>query len=87
MRLPCTLLYVFTPCVHMARTGYFLWVKVEKRMKPKAPCKDCEKREPGCHGRCEEYEAFKDKAFQYKVEMDEIHRKESYFYGNKKKKR
>lgn len=56
-------------------------------MKPKAPCKDCEKREPGCHGKCEEYVAFKDRAFKFKQEMDEIHRKESYFYGNKKKKR
>jgi hypothetical protein len=24
----------------------------------KAPCKDCEKRELGCHSKCEEYQAF-----------------------------
>ena len=25
----------------------------------KAPCKDCEKRHVGCHGRCEKYLEFK----------------------------
>lgn len=24
-----------------------------------APCKDCEKRRLGCHGKCEEYKAFR----------------------------
>ena len=26
-----------------------------------APCKDCEQRDLGCHGRCEEYKEFKRK--------------------------
>ena len=26
---------------------------------PNVPCKDCEKRAPGCHGKCAEYKAFR----------------------------
>lgn len=25
-----------------------------------APCRDCEQREIGCHGRCEQYKAYRD---------------------------
>ena len=28
-------------------------------MKIKAPCKDCEKRYPGCHSHCAAYKAFR----------------------------
>ena len=25
----------------------------------KAPCKGCQEREPGCHGKCDKYQAFR----------------------------
>lgn len=28
-------------------------------LKPVAPCKDCERREVGCHAECPEYQAFR----------------------------
>lgn len=34
----------------------------------KNPCKDCEKRKLGCHGFCQEYQA-------WKAELDEVNRK------------
>lgn len=37
----------------------------------KPPCKNCEKRHPGCHGKCEAYIAYKDKrAVAYRLERD-----------------
>lgn len=30
-------------------------MKVNRKTKNAAPCLGCERREPGCHGKCEEY--------------------------------
>lgn len=35
----------------------------------KPPCKDCERRAPGCHGKCEAY-------IEYKQKHDEAYRRE-----------
>ena len=40
----------------------------------KAPCKDCEKRELGCHGRCEEYAEYKKQNEKAKSEYPEIYK-------------
>lgn len=37
-------------------------------MKPQAPCKGCEKRQPSCHSYCEDYISFR-------KEMDNYNRK------------
>lgn len=34
------------------------WTR-EMNAEMRCPCKRCEKREAGCHGRCEEYAAFR----------------------------
>lgn len=36
---------------------------------PKYPCKDCTKRYPGCHSKCEEY-------LEAKAHRDEAHKKQ-----------
>lgn len=33
--------------------------------RPTSPCKECEEREVGCHGRCEKYQA-------YRSELDKV---------------
>lgn len=51
-----------------------------------APCKDCEKRNVGCHSRCEEYQ-------KYSAERHEINRKKmqesisnsDYVYARRRK--
>lgn len=42
-----------------------------------APCKDCTKRELYCHGRCEEYIAYKE---QRNAELEEEHRRKEEAY-------
>lgn len=34
-------------------------------MKPKAPCLNCEDRNPGCHSRCEKYISYREKQIEY----------------------
>lgn len=34
-------------------------------MKPKAPCLNCEDRNPGCHSRCEKYISYKEDQIEY----------------------
>ena len=33
--------------------------------KPQSPCKDCEDREVGCHGKCEKYQRFHEDIVAY----------------------
>ena len=33
--------------------------------RPKAPCMNCQFREPGCHGKCESYKEFKDERLEF----------------------
>lgn len=62
----------------------------------KAPCKDCEKRYPGCHSKCEEYQAFHkaneemhERVHQEKQLMidNEISRRKARLYYNKLKRK
>ena len=34
-------------------------------IRPKSPCIKCDKREAGCHGRCEKYKAYKTEHNEY----------------------
>ena len=62
----------------------------------KAPCKDCEKRYPGCHAKCEEYQAFhkaneemNEKVYQEKRLMTDnafAHRRAKLYYNRLKHK-
>ena len=33
--------------------------------RPKAVCKECKKRNPGCHAKCQDYISFKEKLEEY----------------------
>lgn len=48
-------------------------------MKPKATCKGCEKREVGCHDRCEEYQNFKREMREWQFNLDKIRNDKAYF--------
>lgn len=57
----------------------------------KAPCKDCERRHPGCHSKCEEYQTFRkaneemhERVYQEKRLMtdNEISRRKTRIYYN-----
>lgn len=48
-------------------------------MVPAAPCKDCEKREFGCHDRCPEYQQFKKEKLQYNLQVAKIKNSNVYF--------
>ncbi len=51
----------------------------EMPMRPKAPCKDCEKRHPGCHGECEAYAEFQKQHDEYYYEVSKAKGNEFYF--------
>lgn len=51
-------------------------------MRPKAPCKDCENRHPGCHGECEEYAEFQRLHKEYYHEVAKAKGNEAYFMEN-----
>ena len=40
--------------------------------KPATPCKDCTKRQVGCHAQCEDYKAYQDALEDYKRTVREI---------------
>ena len=42
-------------------------------MKPKCPCKNCDRRKIGCHARCEPYQA-------WAKELDERNRRKLAYY-------
>ena len=44
---------------------------------PHAPCKDCERREIGCHGKCEEYNEFLRKRSEYRIIQYREHAKDA----------
>lgn len=48
-------------------------------MRPQAPCKDCEKRELGCHGKCAEYLEFKEQQHIFDLQMAKIRDCNVYF--------
>ena len=48
-------------------------------MRPKAPCKDCENREFGCHDKCDKYKAFKEEHLQYNLQIAKIKDANVYF--------
>ena len=48
-------------------------------MRPQAPCKDCEKRELGCHGKCAEYQAFREEQHLFDLQMAKIRECNVYF--------
>lgn len=48
-------------------------------MRPQAPCKNCEKREFGCHDRCDEYKVFKEDSRIYNLQLAKIHDANVYF--------
>lgn len=43
------------------------------------PCKDCTKREIGCHDRCDDYKAFKDEMNRIKDNIHKAHEHDKYF--------
>ena len=62
----------------------------------KAPCKDCELRHPGCHSKCEDYQAFRkaneemhERVYQEKRLMtdNEISRRKARLYYNRLKRK
>lgn len=47
--------------------------------KPLSPCKDCEKRQVGCHSECEEFLKFRKRLGAYKSTLkDSLHRNNLY---------
>lgn len=48
-------------------------------MKPKPPCKDCQNRYVGCHGKCDAYKRFKQEQNDFKDELGNMHGKMAYF--------
>lgn len=48
-------------------------------MKPSAPCKNCEKREFGCHDRCADYQTFKKDCLNYNLQLAKAHDANVYF--------
>lgn len=50
-----------------------------------APCKDCEKREPHCHSKCEGYISYKKEREKYLYHMREERLRENLKYGLKTK--
>ena len=36
--------------------------------RPESPCKDCQKRAEGCHGKCEDYQKYRIEQEQYNQE-------------------
>lgn len=54
-------------------------------MYPKAPCKDCEKRHEGCHGKCEEYQAFSEERGRYNLELAKLQGYNVYITDRKAK--
>lgn len=57
----------------MARSNVPGIVYVSKTVKDSTPCKDCNDRDVGCHGKCEKY-----KAFQERLREDRKKRVEAY---------
>ncbi len=52
-------------------------------MEPKAPCKDCQERELGCHDRCEKYQAFRVERQEYNLKIAEINGFDNYITKRK----
>lgn len=50
--------------------------------RPHCPCRDCTQRFVGCHGICEGYIDYKDKAIRYN---EVIKKKSLYYYKHNKK--
>ena len=48
-------------------------------MRPKSPCKDCEKRNEGCHSRCPDYLDFRSEVEKIKETREEIRPIKAYF--------
>ena len=45
---------------------------------PNAPCKDCERREVGCHGQCGEYQEFVRECYAYREAKYREYEKDSW---------
>ena len=47
--------------------------KIELSIRDTPPCKGCEERNPGCHGKCPKY-------FQWKLELARVNENKRKFY-------
>lgn len=73
LRVQSNILFVPVEVKHRQR------LKGEMPMRPKAPCKDCKKRHPGCHGECEAYAEFLRQHKEYYHEVSKAKGNEFYF--------
>lgn len=54
--------------------------------RPKAVCKDCKKRSPGCHSNCQDYISFKEALKEYNDEMKKEADNNALYWNYKKNK-